>query len=306
MRTLVLGLIYRLLAAPSPNQSLKHLWGLLMRWIAALFVCLLVPFAVEAKPSRHGVDAFRGDRWEMVAQAGTSASDVNRIMRCPAPLDCRTRVKRKKWKRWKKPRPPEPGSVKPLARPVIPLPRVRPDDAPEADEDEAAVNGLWNRIAVSLNTLEAPRVLRGSLEPAPLNIFEGFFREVERALLRPIGNCREFETLDRRVKQIVADAARHFGSPALMTSCYRSAAYNRRVYARMGRRPTKSLHIARKAVDFKIAGVSKFEVAKYVRKHRLAGGVGLYCNSIVHVDVGRRRDWNWCGGVKRTRYASAR
>lgn len=237
----------------------------------------------------------------MVAQAGTSAADVNRTMRCPPPHCARRPTKPKQWK---KPRKPPPGSVHPLAR-KVPLPQPRPE--PEMDEDQRAAY----RVIAEL--LAAGKIYVKPLsDPAPRQtLLGGLAREIGKAfpptlggyldsLVRPIGNCREFESLDGRVKQIVADAARHFGGTALMTSCYRSAAYNRRVYARMGRRPTKSLHIARKAVDFKIAGVSKFEVAKYVRKHKLAGGVGLYCNSVVHVDVGRRRSWNWCARRRAT------
>jgi hypothetical protein len=28
---------------------------------------------------------------------------------------------------------------------------------------------------------------------------------------------------------------------------------------------------------------------------RALGGVGLYCGDVIHVDVGPKRNWNWCG-----------
>lgn len=275
-----------------------------MRFFAALFVCLLVPFAVEAKPSRHGVDAFLGDRW-LMAQAGTSASDVNRIMRCPAPLDCRTRVKRKKWKKWKpKPRKPEPGYVQPLARPAIPLPRVRPDDAPEPDEEAATVNGLWNRIAVSLNTLEAPRVLRGPPSDEvsaarPLNIFEGLAREVMRALPRGRSLNGVVAPLADKVRQIVNACGSRIGSTI---RCTRVAGTRR-----------MSLHCSGKAVD-----VSGNPSCIYAHLRNWPGGYSTDYSSVrcggrrcphVHIsyDPQGKREWRarfvHRGGVKRTRYA---
>jgi uncharacterized protein YcbK (DUF882 family) len=176
-----------------------------------------------------------------------------------------------------------PATIREAFRPrlVAVLPRPRPVEAPEPDSLAATVNEAVELAAAAI--------------VAPANIFARFLD----SLLRPAARCFEFDSLDPRVKQIVGDAARHFGAPALMTSCYRSAAYNRQVYARYRRKPTRSLHIARKAIDFKIEGVSKFALAKWVRRHKLAGGVGLYCNSIVHVDTGKVRSWNWCGGKRR-------
>lgn len=176
-----------------------------------------------------------------------------------------------------------PAVIREVFRPRLTvLPRPRPAGAPEPDSLAAT---LTEAVELAANVIVA----------GPVNIFTRFLD----SLLRPAARCFEFASLDSGVKQIVHDAARHFGGTALMTSCYRSEAYNRQVYARKGRRPTRSLHIARKAIDFKIEGVSKFVLAKWVRRHRLAGGVGLYCNSIVHVDTGKKRDWNWCGGKRR-------
>lgn len=48
------------------------------------------------------------------------------------------------------------------------------------------------------------------------------------------------------------------------------------------------------AADIQIQGVSKWELANYVRAMPGRGGVGTYCHTdSVHVDVGPERDWNW-------------
>lgn len=113
------------------------------------------------------------------------------------------------------------------------------------------------------------------------------------SLLRPIGNCQAFDTVDARVKVVVSDAAKHFGKPALISSCYRPLAYNRRVGG-----AKRSQHIARKALDFKIAGVSPRELGRYIRQHPIMkkiGGVGVYAWG-VHADVGPKRNWGIGGG----------
>jgi hypothetical protein len=144
----------------------------------------------------------------------------------------------------------------------------------------------------------------------PLQEDSNIFKRYVDSMLQPAQNCREWQTVDERVKLVLTDAGQHFGGPVMMTSCYRSAAYNRTVYRRMGRRPTRSQHIFRKAIDAKIAGVSSTRLAAYVRAHpvmRRLGGVGTYCTSpgMVHVDVGPKRNWHWgCGRAPtRTRFA---
>lgn len=78
---------------------------------AVLLLCLPVPVQAAAKPVRHGVDAFNGDRWAYVAQAGTTASDVNRTMRCPPPHCGRAKARKSKQQHRRR---PTPGYVTPL------------------------------------------------------------------------------------------------------------------------------------------------------------------------------------------------
>jgi Bacterial protein of unknown function (DUF882) len=145
--------------------------------------------------------------------------------------------------------------------------------------------------------------------PTTLQDQRNIFERYSDSLLQPAENCREWETVDARVKRVLTDAGKHFGAPVLMLSCYRSVAYNRAIYKRMGRKPTRSQHIFHKAIDAKIAGVSSRQLASYVRTHpvmRDVGGVGTYCGSpgMVHVDVGPHRNWHWaCHVPGKTRVA---
>ena len=81
----------------------------------------------------------------------------------------------------------------------------------------------------------------------------------------------------------------HFGRKVMVTSGYRSPDRNRRA-----RGARNSLHMYCAAADVQVEGVSKWELAKFVRSMPGRGGVGTYCHTdSVHIDVGPERDWNW-------------
>jgi uncharacterized protein YcbK (DUF882 family) len=89
-----------------------------------------------------------------------------------------------------------------------------------------------------------------------------------------------------RVLKIVES---HYGRKALVTSGYRSPEHNRRA-----RGAKNSLHMYCAAADVQVPGISKWELASFVRSMPGRGGVGTYCHTeSVHVDVGPERDWNW-------------
>jgi uncharacterized protein YcbK (DUF882 family) len=107
-------------------------------------------------------------------------------------------------------------------------------------------------------------------------------------------------------------------------SCYRSPAYNKRLYTdkmtvkkrgkervvtRVRRLAYTSLHMKHMAIDFTVEGIARDILAAFVRAHPLMqtrGGVGRYANSdIIHVDSGPRRDWlrvrrqlSWTGPLR--------
>ncbi|MES5097753.1 D-Ala-D-Ala carboxypeptidase family metallohydrolase [Agrobacterium sp. BA1120] len=84
----------------------------------------------------------------------------------------------------------------------------------------------------------------------------------------------------RRIKEVEA----HYRKPAMVTSGYR---------------PPKattqgSKHYTCDAADIQVSGVSKWELANYLRSLPDRGGVGTYCHTeSVHMDLGEPRDWNW-------------
>ena len=113
------------------------------------------------------------------------------------------------------------------------------------------------------------------------------------ARLAPNGLLKQRETVDTaclkpKLVRMLKQVERHFGKQMIVTSGYRSPAYNKKV-----RGAEKSQHMYCAAVDVQLPGVSKWELAKYVRAMPGRGGVGTYCHASIHIDIGPERDWNW-------------
>lgn len=88
--------------------------------------------------------------------------------------------------------------------------------------------------------------------------------------------------------RLLKKVERRFGRAPIVTSGYRTRKHNRMI-----RGARNSMHIQCKAADIQVQGVSKSRLAKYLRSLPGRGGVGTYCHTkSVHVDVGRKRDWN--------------
>ena len=94
---------------------------------------------------------------------------------------------------------------------------------------------------------------------------------------------------------------RHYGRKVMVTSGYRSPARNRRAGG-----VRNSSHVYCKAADIQVRGVSKWDLAKFLRSIRGRGGVGTYCRTkSVHIDVGSQRDWHHpCRRTKRKKRRS--
>ncbi len=114
------------------------------------------------------------------------------------------------------------------------------------------------------------------------------------ARLAPNGLKVQRESVDvaclkPQLVQVLKAVERHYGRSVVVTSGYRSPSYNRKVSG-----AKKSLHMYCAAADVQVAGVSKWELAKFFRSMPGRGGVGTYCHTnSVHIDVGPERDWNW-------------
>lgn len=85
--------------------------------------------------------------------------------------------------------------------------------------------------------------------------------------------------------QMIKAVENHYKQPAIVTSGYRPPKGG----VRQG-----SKHHTCEAADVQIKGVSKWELATYLRSLPNRGGVGTYCHTeSVHMDIGEARDWNW-------------
>ena len=119
------------------------------------------------------------------------------------------------------------------------------------------------------------------------------------ARLAPNGLLKQRETVDTaclkpKLVRMLKQIEQHFGKRLIVTSGYRSPSYNKKV-----RGAEKSQHMYCAAVDVQMPGVHKFELARYARAMNGRGGVGTYCHSSIHIDIGPERDWNWkCAGRK--------
>ena len=87
---------------------------------------------------------------------------------------------------------------------------------------------------------------------------------------------------------ILKKVERRYGKKVMVTSGYRSPQRNRRAGG-----VSNSTHIYCKAADIQVEGISKWDLAKYLRSIDGRGGVGTYCRTnSVHIDVGSQRDWH--------------
>jgi uncharacterized protein YcbK (DUF882 family) len=114
------------------------------------------------------------------------------------------------------------------------------------------------------------------------------------ARLAPNGLLKQTEQVDvscfkPQLISVLRKIEGHYGKKLIVTSGYRSPKGNRRAGG-----SRNSLHISCAAADIQIAGVGKWQLAKYLRSMPGRGGVGTYCHTdSVHIDVGSERDWNW-------------
>ncbi|MDX8469613.1 D-Ala-D-Ala carboxypeptidase family metallohydrolase [Mesorhizobium sp. VK23B] len=114
------------------------------------------------------------------------------------------------------------------------------------------------------------------------------------ARLAPNGLLKQNEGVDvaclkPSLVRVLKTIEGHFGRKMIVTSGYRDPSRNRRANG-----AKNSLHMYCAAADIQVPGVSKWELANYVRSMPGRGGVGTYCHTeSIHVDVGPERDWNW-------------
>lgn len=88
---------------------------------------------------------------------------------------------------------------------------------------------------------------------------------------------------------LIHKVEKHYGKPAIVTSGFRSIKNNRKAGG-----ASFSRHTTCDAADIQVEGVTKWDLAEYLRALPNRGGVGTYCyTKSVHIDTGSQRDWNW-------------
>ncbi|MER9327344.1 D-Ala-D-Ala carboxypeptidase family metallohydrolase [Mesorhizobium sp. M0152] len=144
-------------------------------------------------------------------------------------------------------------------------------------------SGLDDESDVDLNEDEGP--IGGSYQVASA---------AGMARLAPNGLLKQNESVDvaclkPSLVRVLKTIEGHYGRKMMVTSGYRDPARNRRANG-----AKNSLHMYCAAADIQVPGVTKWELASYIRTMPGRGGVGTYCHTeSVHVDVGPERDWNW-------------
>ncbi|OAP34618.1 hypothetical protein AU381_24760 [Sinorhizobium glycinis] len=110
------------------------------------------------------------------------------------------------------------------------------------------------------------------------------------ARLAPSGLILQTESVETgcfkpALMEMLKSVERHYGQKVMVTSGLRPIKVNRK---------RQSLHTRCEAADIQVKGVSKWDLADYLRSLPGRGGVGTYCHTeSVHIDIGRERDWNW-------------
>lgn len=203
--------------------------------------------------------------------------------------------------------------------PIVPAPARQPQPIIEPDAARQAVTPIVQLASTGGDT--QPLVSLGSENALPgvrqtalfeirrrsgidddsdvdLNEDEGGPYQVASAAgmarLAPNGLLKQTESVDvaclkPSLVRVLKTIEGHYGRKMIVTSGYRDPNRNRRA-----RGAKNSLHMYCAAADIQIPGVSKWDLANYVRSMPGRGGVGTYCHTeSVHVDVGPERDWNW-------------
>jgi len=203
---------------------------------------------------------------------------------------------------------PRPQAEKP-AKPLVELASVDPDEA----KPVRAATGNDNALpGVRQTALFEIKRKSGLDDDSDVDLHEedelggGSYQVASAAglaRLAPNGLLKQTEKVDvaclkPTLVRVLKAVEAHYGRKMLVTSGYRSPTHNRRV-----RGAKNSMHMYCAAADVQVPGVSKWELAAFVRSMPGRGGVGTYCHTeSVHIDVGPERDWNWrCRGKRKKR-----
>ncbi|WP_245516939.1 MULTISPECIES: YcbK family protein [unclassified Mesorhizobium] len=194
----------------------------------------------------------------------------------------------------------------PAAKPIVTLASATPGDKPVqlaslGDDSGSHITGADALPGVRQTALFEIKRKSGIDDESDVDLNEdegGDSYQVASAAgmarLAPNGLLKQNESVDvaclkPSLVRVLKTIEGHFGRKMVVTSGYRDPSRNRRANG-----AKNSLHMYCAAADIQVPGVSRWELANYVRSMPGRGGVGTYCHTeSIHVDVGPERDWNW-------------
>ncbi|WP_430702153.1 D-Ala-D-Ala carboxypeptidase family metallohydrolase [Mesorhizobium captivum] len=194
----------------------------------------------------------------------------------------------------------------PPAKPIVTLASATPGDKPVqlaslGDDSSSHITGADALPGVRQTALFEIKRKSGIDDESDVDLNEdeggGSYQVASAAgmaRLAPNGLLKQNESVDvaclkPSLVRVLKTIEGHFGRKMVVTSGYRDPSRNRRANG-----AKNSLHMYCAAADIQLPGVSKWELASYVRSMPGRGGVGTYCHTeSIHVDVGPERDWNW-------------
>ncbi|RWK05852.1 MAG: DUF882 domain-containing protein [Mesorhizobium sp.] len=194
----------------------------------------------------------------------------------------------------------------PAAKPIVTLASATPGDKPVqlaslGDDSGSHITGADALPGVRQTALFEIKRKSGIDDESDVDLNEdeggGSYQVASAAgmaRLAPNGLLKQNESVDvaclkPSLVRVLKTIEGHFGRKMVVTSGYRDPSRNRRANG-----AKNSLHMYCAAADIQVPGVSRWEVANYVRSMPGRGGVGTYCHTeSIHVDVGPERDWNW-------------
>ncbi|WP_292562490.1 D-Ala-D-Ala carboxypeptidase family metallohydrolase [Mesorhizobium sp.] len=196
----------------------------------------------------------------------------------------------------------EPAPAKPIVELASATPAAKPVQLASLDDPSYHITGADALPGVRQTALFEIKRKSGIDDESDVDLNEdegggGSYQVASAAgmaRLAPNGLLKQNESVDvaclkPSLVRVLKTIEGHFGRKMVVTSGYRDPSRNRRANG-----AKNSLHMYCAAADIQLPGVSKWELASYVRSMPGRGGVGTYCHTeSVHIDVGPERDWNW-------------
>ena len=187
---------------------------------------------------------------------------------------------------------------------VPPAPLVDNDSQAEMWNSPSGQNASGNRPVIAsasvsgLPGVDRDRALGLKSETADDDDMEGgpirLASAAGLARLAPNGLKTQTESVDvaclkPALVRVLKKVEQHYGRDVIVTSGYRNPNRNKKASG-----SSNSLHMYCSAADIQLQGVTKMQLAAYLRSMPGRGGVGTYCHTeSVHIDIGPERDWNW-------------